>query len=164
MDSRQIGPNERDLLMHEWSSIISYWATDNSILWQRCSVFLLVNSILFAPVAVARPDSFLADGVLKYGMPIFAISINILWWLVTLRSVATIRHFEQRVRQIRETIPILSFYGVEREAQFSHWYEKVEGKKHVLNLLPALFLVLWLVIFGIYASKSISQQLGVLCR
>lgn len=146
---RQIGPEERHLLMQEWASTIHYWATDNSILWQRCSIFLVVNSIFFAPLALAPSDTFLPAWILKYGISIFAIVINILWWLVTLRSVAVIRHFEQRIEQIRGQIPVLRFYNRnDRKRQFRHWYERVEGKKVILNLLPALFLVFWCVVLG----------------
>ena len=155
MASRQVGAEERRLLMQEWASIIYYWATDNSILWQRCSVFLLVNSILFAPLALAPSDTFLPAWILKYGIPIFAILINILWWLVTLRSVAVIRHFEQRIQQIREQIPVLHFYNRnDRESQFRHWYEKVEGKKVILNLLPLLFLLFWFIVLGFSGCRT----------
>jgi hypothetical protein len=90
--------------MQEWTSIINYWATDNSILWQRCSVFLVVNSLFFTPVALACPDAFLATCILKYGIPILAIVMNVLWLLVNLPSVAVIRHFEQRCQLVSQLL------------------------------------------------------------
>ena len=147
MVNTQMGSEERDILLQEWASLIQYWATDNSILWQRCGVFLLVNSIFFAPLALAPSTTLLSICVLKYGIPIVAVFVNVLWCFVNLRSIAVIRHFEQRAEQIREQIPLLRFYNrVDRESQFCHWYEKVEGKKHILPCLAVLFLLFWLTI------------------
>ncbi len=152
----QIEPEERHILMQEWASVIQYWATDNSILWQRCSVFLLVNSIFFAPLALVPSDTFLPICFLRYGIPILAVLVNVLWWLVNLRSIACIRHFEQRAEEIRKQIPLLRFYNCDgRKSQFCHWYERVEGKKHILNLLPGLFLLFWLAILAILVKATL---------
>jgi hypothetical protein len=137
----------KELLMQEWASMINYWATDNSILWQRCSIFLLVNSIFFAPIAIISENTLLPICFLKFGIPIFAIIINVLWWLVTLRSVAVIKSFEQLNDEIKKEIPTLRFYNIEdRKKYFICFYQRVEGKKHILNLLPSSFIVLWLCI------------------
>ena len=148
MANRQIQPEEeRHILMQEWASVIQYWATDNSILWQRCSVFLLVNSILFAPLAIAPANTLMPIWIVKYGAPLLAVAINILWLLVNLRSIAYTRHFQDLVEDIRKQIPLLHFQDSER-LKF-RWYERVKGKKYILKLLPALFLVFWVAILVI---------------
>lgn len=136
---------ERDILMKELASIIHYWAADNSILWQRCSVFLLINSIFFSALAFARTgDTLMPKLILMYGTPILSLGINCAWFLVNARSIAITHQFENQVRAIRAKIPLLSFDPTLSNERL--WYEKVEGRKHILPALPLVFIALWTII------------------
>jgi len=142
----KITKREEDVLIREWETTINYWAADNSILWSRCSVFILTNSILFALLAIAPSDTFIPKWILNCLVPSLGVVINIIWWLINLRSVAYTRHFEDLVTQIRQQVPVLRFQDPELlNRQFRHWYQKMSGRKF-LEFIPGLFLAFWIVV------------------
>jgi hypothetical protein len=151
LQTDQLTTKERHLLMQEWETILHYWANDNSILWLRCSVFILINSMLLSSLVIVPSDNIMPIWVIKYGIPSFAIIMNGMWWPISIRSVAYIRHFQDRADDIRKMIPPLRFMDDQLlKSYFRHWWLKLPGRMF-LQIIPGLFFILWIVILSYYA-------------
>jgi hypothetical protein len=139
----QITQLEEDLLIREWQTIIQYWAADNSVALTWSTLFMLINSILFALLAVAPSDSIVPSWVLKYVGPSLAIAMNIIWGAVITRMVVYIQHCHDLVMDIQKQVPVLRFQNSDL-LQF-RWYQRLSTKT-LLQYIPILFCIVWIVI------------------
>ena len=146
MATNERQPVDRSDLLHQLSMILDYWAADNSILWSRSNLFILVNSILIAFASATASGNYLPQFVLIVIVPILGVVVNMVWWLINMRSIAYIRHFEELVAGIREDLPQVRFMAPHLlNPHFSHWYQRVSSKK-LFEFIPGLFLAFWLIV------------------
>jgi len=139
----QLTPREEDVLIHEWETIIHYWAADNSVVLTWCTMFILVNSILFALLAIAPTDSIMPIWVLKYVGPSLGIVVNAIWGVVNARLVAYLRHFHDLVMDIQKKVPVLRFQ--DPQLLKFRWYENISAKT-LVRYIPILFFIVWIII------------------
>lgn len=143
MANGQITPREEDVLIREWQTVIHYWAGDNSVQVTLCTVFILINSILFALIAIAPSDSVLPTWVLRYFGPSLGIFINIIWGVLVTRMVAYLRYYYNLAADIQKKIPLLQF--PDSPLLKYRWYQKISSNT-LLQYVPILFAIVWIII------------------
>jgi len=138
----QITPREEDVLIREWQTVIHYWSTDNSVVLTWSTGFILINSMLFAFLAIAPTDSILPTWVLKYAGPSLGIFINIIWGVVVARMVAYLRYYYNLAADIQKKIPLLQF--PDSPLLKFRRYQKI-ATKPLLQYIPILFCIVWII-------------------
>ena len=142
MANGQITPREEDVLIHEWETVIHYWAADNSAVLTWSTVFILVNSILFALLAIAPTHSIVPAWVVKYVGPSLGIVVNIIWGVAVTRFVAYLVHYHDLVMDIQKKVPLR--FQDPQLLKF-RWYQKISTKT-LLQYIPILFCVFWIIV------------------
>jgi hypothetical protein len=120
-----------------------YWAADNSVTLTWSTVFILINSILFALLAISPTDSILPRWVLKYAGPFLGIIVSIVWGIVVTRMVVYLRHYHDLVMDIQTKVPALRFQ--DPALLKFRWYQKIPTKT-LLQYIPILFCIIWIII------------------
>jgi hypothetical protein len=134
------GEENRRLLVQQWQTVVQYWASDNSVVLRWSSIFIVVNSILFALLAIAPSDSIVPTWMVTKVGPILGVLMNAIWFIVAARFVAYLKFYYDLARDIQRKVPILQF--PDSSLLTFRWYQKMSTKKMAL-LLPLAFAAVW---------------------
>lgn len=136
----QLSDWQKNVLIQQWQTVVHYWASDNSVALRWSSIFLVVNSILFALLAIAPSDSIVPVWIVTRVGPVLGILMNIIWFIVAARFVAYLKFYYELSRDIQRKVPILQF--PDNPVLTFRWHQKMSTKK-MLQLLPLLFAAVW---------------------
>ena len=107
------------------------------------TIFILVNSILFALLAIAPKDAVVPKWLVSIMTPWLAIVMNLIWVIVVFRFVAYLKYYYDLASYVQKQIPELRFPNSDL-LQF-RWYQVVSTKM-MLQYLPFLFAATWTII------------------
>ena len=130
----------RSVLIQQWQTVVHYWASDNSVVLRWSSIFIVVNSILFALLAITPSGSIVPVWTVTTVGPVLGILMNIVWFIIAARFVAYLKFYYELSRDIQRKVPILRF--PDSPLLTFRWYQKMSTKK-MLQLLPLLFAAVW---------------------
>jgi len=138
--NKAIEEENRTILVEQWQTVIHYWASDNSVVLRWSSIFIVVNSILFALLAIAPSESIVPVWMVMTVGPALGILINAIWFTIAARFVAYLKFYYELTRDIQRKVPILQF----PDSSFLtfRWYQKMSTKK-MAQLVPLLLAVVW---------------------
>ena len=138
--NNRLSDRQEDVLIRQWQTVIHHWASDNSVVLTWSTIFILVNSILFALLAIAPSDSIVPVWVVIGVGPVLGILINIIWFIVIARFVAYLKFYYDLAKDIQSKIPILQF--PDSPILRFRWHQKISTKR-MLQFLPVLFAAAW---------------------
>lgn len=135
--------DDRDVLVQQWQTVVQYWASDNSVVLRWSSIFIVVNSILFALLAIAPSDSIVPVWAVKRVGPVLGILMNAIWFIVVARFMAYLKFYYELTRDIQRRVPILGF--PDNRLLTFRWYQRVSTKT-MLQWLPPIFAAVWVLL------------------
>lgn len=141
----KITKREEDLLIHEWETLIHYWASDNTVVIIWSTIFMLVNSILLGGILSTAPnESILPDWAFEWFTPLMGIFINAIWFLGVSRFIVYIRHYESLAKCIQNHFPLFRFRDPELLKRKFRWNSSISTKP-LFKCVPIIFLIAWIV-------------------